>query len=94
MAVCSAFMIDMQERQTREKMTLYPVAAVLHSRLLIGSELCADVRQQQRTGSAAYLVWKERVANCRLGKALHKECTIQERSSCLVSLSRNPTVQV
>ena len=36
MAVCLAFMIDMLERQTREKMTLNPVAAVFHSGLLIG----------------------------------------------------------
>ena len=55
---------------------LNPVAAVVHSGLLIGLKCCANLYQQERTGSAAYLVWKERVANCRLGKALPKECTL------------------
>ena len=73
MEVCSAFM---HKRRTREKMTLNTVAAVVHSGLLIGLKCCANLYQQERTGSAAYLVWKERVANCRLGKALPKECTL------------------
>ena len=73
MEVCSAFM---HKRQTREKMTLNSVAAVVHSGLLIGSKLCANVYQQERTCYAAYLVWKERVANYRLEKALPKESTI------------------
>ena len=69
MAVCLAFMIY---RQTRENMTLNPIAAVAHSRLLIGSELCAELVLQH--------IWfgrNERVANFRwVSKALRKECTI------------------
>ena len=34
---------------------------------MIGWEPCANLHQQHKTASEAYLVWKERVLNCGLG---------------------------